>query len=170
MTFILLACSLPLLLADYTASASVLVSSVPVYLAELNWAESFTLSSPNPEYPHHVQSRSSLGVSRVHIHTITNFEIYLYLDLSILSSFFIAVFLKLWSTDHRLFVVLCKAVRKAVSGEKVLQNLYQTLTEWMIHPHMSVLKLCLLVAIQGKVGELLLSINSLLVLNHYLRN
>jgi hypothetical protein len=37
---------------------------------------------------------------------------------------------------------------QAVSEEKALQKLYQTLNEWKIHPYMTVLKLPLLVDFQ----------------------
>jgi hypothetical protein len=43
---------------------------------------------------------------------------------------------------------------------KALQKLYQILNEWKICPYMSVLKLTLLVDLQQKVGELVLSITS----------
>jgi hypothetical protein len=51
---------------------------------------------------------------------------------------------------------------QAVSEEKSLQKLYQTLNERKIHPYRSVLKLLLLVDLQQKVGELVLSITSCL--------
>jgi hypothetical protein len=43
---------------------------------------------------------------------------------------------------------------QTVSVEKALQKLYQTLYECKIHPHLSVLRLLLLVDLQQK-GELL---------------
>jgi hypothetical protein len=52
--------------------------------------------------------------------------------------------------------VVCSRSR-AVSEEEALQKLCQTLNEWKLHPHMSVLKLPLLVDLQQKVGELVLS-------------
>jgi hypothetical protein len=49
---------------------------------------------------------------------------------------------------------------KMVSEEKLWQKLYQTLNEWKIHPHVSVLKLRLLVDFQNKLVELILSTTS----------
>jgi len=49
---------------------------------------------------------------------------------------------------------------QAVSEEKALQKLYQTLNELKNTPYMSVLKLPLLVDLQQKVGELVISITS----------
>jgi hypothetical protein len=49
---------------------------------------------------------------------------------------------------------------QAVSEEKALQKLYQTLSKTKIHTYMSVLKLPLLVDLQQKVGKLVLSINA----------
>jgi hypothetical protein len=46
---------------------------------------------------------------------------------------------------------------QAVSEEKVLQKLYQTLNEQRLHPYMSVLKLPVLVDLQQKVGKLVIS-------------
>jgi hypothetical protein len=48
----------------------------------------------------------------------------------------------------------------AVSEDKALQRMYQTLNEWKLCRYMSVLKLPLLVDLQQKVGELVLSITS----------
>jgi hypothetical protein len=47
-----------------------------------------------------------------------------------------------------------------VSKEKTLQKLYHTLNECEIYTYMYVLKLLLLVDLQQKVGELVLSITS----------
>jgi hypothetical protein len=49
---------------------------------------------------------------------------------------------------------------QAVSKEKVLQKLYQTLNEWKIHSYKSVLKLPLLIDLQQKVDEIIISVNS----------
>jgi hypothetical protein len=48
--------------------------------------------------------------------------------------------------------------QQTVSEEKALRKLYQTLNEWKIHQYISVPKLSLLVDLQQKVGELVLSI------------
>jgi hypothetical protein len=56
------------------------------------------------------------------------------------------VFLKLWSAGG--------------FGRKALQKLYQTLKELKIYPHMSVLKLPLLVGLQQEIDELVLPITS----------
>jgi hypothetical protein len=45
-----------------------------------------------------------------------------------------------------------------------LQKLYQTLKEWKINPYMSVLKLPLLVDLQQRVGELVISVTSCFIL------
>jgi hypothetical protein len=49
---------------------------------------------------------------------------------------------------------------QAVSEEKALQTLYQTLNECKIHPYRSVQRLALLVDLQQKVRKLVLSITS----------
>jgi hypothetical protein len=49
---------------------------------------------------------------------------------------------------------------QAVSEEKVLQKLYQTLNKWKIHLYTHVPKLSLLVDLQQKAGELDLSVTS----------
>jgi hypothetical protein len=67
------------------------------------------------------------------------------------------VFLKLWSKAVRQVI---RGGPQAVSEAKVLQNLYQTLNELKIRPHMFVLKLALLVDLQQKLGELVLSTSS----------
>jgi hypothetical protein len=47
---------------------------------------------------------------------------------------------------------------QTVSEEKALQKLYETFNELKIHPQRSVLKVPLLVDLQQKVGELVISI------------
>jgi hypothetical protein len=48
----------------------------------------------------------------------------------------------------------------AISDEKALQKLYQTLNEREIHTYMAVLKLPLLVDLQQKIAQLVLSVTS----------
>jgi uncharacterized membrane protein YphA (DoxX/SURF4 family) len=58
-----------------------------------------------------------------------------------------------------------QVVRRQFRKKKMLQKLYQTLNEWKTHPYLSVLKLPLLVGLQQKVSELVLSIT--LSFNNY---
>jgi hypothetical protein len=49
---------------------------------------------------------------------------------------------------------------QTVSEKRALQKMYQTLNERKLHQYISVLNLPLLVGLQQKVGELVLSITS----------
>jgi hypothetical protein len=55
---------------------------------------------------------------------------------------------------------MVRGVPQAVSEERALKKLYQTLNEWKIYPYMSVPKLSVRWPWTEKIGELVLSINS----------
>jgi hypothetical protein len=66
---------------------------------------------------------------------------------------------EVWSVNHWCSAAVRQVVRggpQAVSKEKSLQKLYQTLNEGKIHPYMSLLKLPLLVDLQQLIITYLL--------------